>query len=490
MGRVMADKNSQPDSKPPPANSGGPALRDDGGVPVGLTNGAIAAGLALIAIGVGIMAFASARLFNAGSLAMCIGFGLVLAAFGTRAAGTWQTWSVAGSGGIAIVLFLLLQALPSTQSDTPLFVRGNLHGTNDANSVRMFAAQFLLVGRSSPSEHFRFIAFPEDLDSKSFYVFIVDDKDPTMHENYIGCISVDLLKSRMKSGGSINLTVQKDSEKKLYRLKDNLDDKEYGEFGSPNCREQRGNHPKAARTRPSTQFATNDAASWFGSMFSIQARAGKMPKAKSPGVSQLIQDLESDSTDVRASARDDLGDRTDASSLALMTSTWEIQKSSYRADLGRLVAWTNAIRDNRDAAPLIAGALSPDQLAYVVQLTGHPDKTMRYNATEVLSWMLQSTGWATAPAPDKSKAIVDEIVNVFSGPKSIKITKPGTDFDFSNTAFNTLVALDDAKCVLNADTRQSISTVLAPFEMKYAKDLGKTIALSKDVRASLAKPDC
>jgi hypothetical protein len=104
--------------------------------------------------------------------------------------------------------------------------------------------------------------------------------------------------------------------------------------------------------------------------------------------------------------------------------------------------------------------------------------------------MLQSTGWPKAPPPDKSKAIVDEIVNVFSSPKSVKITKPGTDFDFSNTAFNTLVALDDAKCVLKADARQSISTVLAPFEDKYAKDLGKTVALSKDVRTTLAKPGC
>jgi hypothetical protein len=486
----MADNSStNPEAAPAATAARAPTLADDSGVPAGLTTIAIGIGFVLIVVGAAIMAFVYPRLFNAGSLAMCIGFGLVLAAFGTRAAGTWQTWSVAGSGGISIMLFLLLQALPTPQPDTLPFVRGNLHGTNEATSIRIFAAQFLLVGRSNASEHFRFVAFPEDVQSKNFYLFIVNERDPTMRESYIGCITTDLIKPRQGSTDWINLSIEKDAESKVYRLRHNLDGKEYGEFGSPNCREQGRGRPKAADASKPTRIA-GKVLDWIDAGIATPAFAGKGSKSKGPGVGDLIKALEAESSDVRAEARDQLSEYADPASLALMTSTWDIKKSSYRGDLGRLVAWTNAIRENRDTAALVSVALSPEQLAYVVQLTGHPDKTMRYNATEVVSWMLQSTGWSKPPPPDRTKAIVSEVTSVFSGPDAAKISKPGTEFDFSNTAFNTLVAVDDAKCVLKPDARQSIATALAPFESKYDKELPKTVSLSQSVRATLAKPGC
>jgi len=104
--------------------------------------------------------------------------------------------------------------------------------------------------------------------------------------------------------------------------------------------------------------------------------------------------------------------------------------------------------------------------------------------------MLQSTGWPNAPAPDTTKSILSEVTNVFAGPDAIKLNKPGSEFDFANTAFNTLVAVDDAKCVLTPDARQSISTALAPFESKYIKDLPKTVSMSQGIRTTLAKPGC
>ncbi len=467
------------ESTPPPH---APVLADDGGVPAGLTTISIAIGLVLIVAGASMMGFVYPRLFNAGSLAMCIGFGLVLAAFGTRAAGTWQTWSVAGSGGIAIVLFLLLQALPSppTEAITPAFVRGNLHGTNDFTSVRMFAAQFLLVGRGNTSDHFRFVAFPEDMKSPNFYLLIVNEKDPSLREAYIGCISSELIMSKMKSLDWVNLSIEKDQQNEVYRLRDNLDGKEYGEFGGPHCRQQ------GMPGRPKAADASGNLLEWMARTFGISALA----QGSTPSIPDLIKALEAESSDIRAGARDQLGRLRDPASLKLMTASWDIDKSSYRADLGRLVAWTNATRQDRDTAARIATSLSPEQLGYVVRLTGHADKTMRYNATEVLSWMLQSTGWPNAPAPDTTKTILSEVTNVFAGPDAIKLNKPGSEFDFANTAFNTLVAVDDAKCVLTPDARQSISTALAPFESKYIKDLPKTVSMSQGIRTTLAKPGC
>ena len=486
----MAQDEAAPSPKPTEATRRprGPVLADDGGVPEKLTRLAILVGLGLAVAGAVMMWLVYPRLFNAGSLAMCIGFGLVLAALGTRVAGTWQSWSVAGGGGISIILFLLLHALPAPPPDTPVptFARGNLHGTNEATSVRMFGAQFMLVGRGNPSEHFRFVAFPEDLRSPNFYLLIVNDKDPSLREAYIGCIPTDLILSKMKSSEMINFSVEKATSE--YKLRDLLDGKEIGEFGGPNCRAGMTGRPKAASAPPSPVHAVLER---IGTAFGMAALANKAPKRpKAPSVADLIRALEAESSEIRASARDDLAEARDAASLAQMTSSWSIDKSSYRGDLGRLVAWTNAIRDERETAVSLSAALSTEQLGYLVRLTGHADRTMRYNATELVSWMLQSTGWPTAPAPDKTKALVDEITKVFAEPELIKMSKPGTEFDFANTAFNTLVAIDDAKCVLKPDARQSISTALAPFEKKYDKELPKTVAMSQDIRAILAKAGC
>ena len=57
---------------------------------------------------------------NESRLALSIGFGLILTGFGTQAAGTWKSWSVAGSGAIAIALYLLLSDTPEKTSQTVL----------------------------------------------------------------------------------------------------------------------------------------------------------------------------------------------------------------------------------------------------------------------------------------------------------------------------------------------------------------------------------
>jgi hypothetical protein len=42
------------------------------------------------------------------SLMTCVGLGLVLVCFGTKAGGTWSGWSATGAGAMAVLLFGLL----------------------------------------------------------------------------------------------------------------------------------------------------------------------------------------------------------------------------------------------------------------------------------------------------------------------------------------------------------------------------------------------
>src|SRR5262249_55518876 len=146
-----------------------------------------------------------------------------------------------------------------------------------------------------------------------------------------------------------------------------------------------------------------------------------------------------------------------------------VAKSSYRADLGRLVAWVLAIRRSLAAAAGLANALSLRQIGYVVSLTGYGDSTMRVNATEVLSWLLQSTGLLAGPRSDQTEAILNEAERALSGPEAFGSSRPGSNFDYYNMAYNTIVALDDAKCDMRRETRDRFGDALSSFGQRYLR---------------------
>src|SRR5262249_50555947 len=147
--------------------------RDDPGIPQRLTYLAIIVGLLLVIVGVGMMTFGPSLMvsdprFKVWVLVICIGFGIVLVAFGTRVAGTWRSWSVVGSGAMAIVLFSILEGA-TRWTPSPSYVKGTLHGTAQMYSVSIIAAVPLLVGKHL-GEDYHFAAFPNDLNSPTFYV--------------------------------------------------------------------------------------------------------------------------------------------------------------------------------------------------------------------------------------------------------------------------------------------------------------------------------
>jgi hypothetical protein len=93
-------------------------------LPLNLRYAGVVVGCLLIFVGIGLFSFGRAPLLA--SLMTCVGFGLVLASFGSTAQGSWAGWSVTGSGAMAIVLFLVLQHY----QPTPLLVfkKGQLRG--------------------------------------------------------------------------------------------------------------------------------------------------------------------------------------------------------------------------------------------------------------------------------------------------------------------------------------------------------------------------
>ena len=88
-------------------NSTRTTIRDDAGVPQNLLYAGIVVGLLLVFFGVGLLVVGRSSLLS--SLMTCVGFGIVLASFGSKAGGSWAGWSATGAGAMAVILFLILE---------------------------------------------------------------------------------------------------------------------------------------------------------------------------------------------------------------------------------------------------------------------------------------------------------------------------------------------------------------------------------------------
>ncbi len=135
-------------------------------------------------------------------------------------------------------------------------------------------------------------------------------------------------------------------------------------------------------------------------------------------IAKIIGLLESEDGDQRDRARDQLASLRGADAYKTMAESWTIETSSYRADLGRLVAWSTAIDQNKETAVALAAALTPAQLRYLVQLTGQGDITLRQVATEVLHQLLESTGWPSGPSAEDRQEIIKATLAAFASPAS------------------------------------------------------------------------
>ncbi len=100
----------------------------------------------------------------------------------------------------------------------------------------------------------------------------------------------------------------------------------------------------------------------------------------------------------------------------------------------------------------------------MVELAGSSDYTARYNATELLSWILQSTGWSNGTPAPQAEMIVNAVLRPFADTQAF--FQPGKEPPSSGhtySAYNAMVALNDAKCSMRAADRSRASSTLQTF---------------------------
>lgn len=410
-------------------------------------------------------------LLSIGALAVCIGFGIALAVFGNRAGGTFLTFNVVGGGATAIALYLLIGINPI--KNTPKFLIGNIYQTSKLKDVRGRAEQVFLTGRTTVDGDFRFFAFENELGNGvvrfnfEWPEDIIANDESIPKELFINCIPAETLKNAIALGQTLSLELEALGEGQ-FRLMNTSSGVAMGRQNDSNCFD------------PISEPSIADE---VGSLdiFLLMAFAQVGEPVDIPMNLAL---LESADGELRDQAREKLASLREADAYKAVVDSWNIFDSSYRADLGRLVAWSTAINQDRAMAVLLAEALSSDQLRYVVQLTGQGDITMRQLATNVLYRLLETTSWPSGPSPERAQNIVEVTLEALTinGPELV--LKSSMRFIPDNLLYNTIVAVDFANCnildvyrlqILDRMTALSAELVTVPSKARTSDKIKKVI---------------
>jgi hypothetical protein len=423
-------------------------LSDDRGISDKLIPAAIVVGLLLTAVGGGVAIIVAilTKAYTPGThiavLIMCCGLAVILAAFGGRAAGTWRGWALTGAAALAFGLFLLQWYLQPQPKPASPALRGTLQGTQSFQQISMWSFSPMFITRRRTRGSFEFAAFPDDLERvDTFYLNITNMAGESPQEFYIYCVPSSILSSHFGDITRLDLSIRKEGEE--WKLFDRLN-KGYGQH-SDDC---------GAPTRASTQKGS--------SIFNFGLSSAFAQTPDSAQLDQLILDLNASDSDARASARHDLSLFSDKESLRRTTESWNTMESSYRDDLGRLVAWNWAIKNNKTTASNLVDVLGRDKTNYLIALSGYPDQTMRSQANSLLRSLMVET----APSRQKpnSQTFFKQVLDTIGNPQSVTTDakKKGIQFSPNLIGVSTLQAVRGAQCgAVNAAASQTAEIVQA-----------------------------
>ncbi|POF30565.1 hypothetical protein [Roseibium marinum] len=331
-------------------------------------------GLFLVVLGTTILFMGRNQV--ASSLTICVGFGIVLAMFGTQVSGRWAGWSATGAGATAVLLFLVLQQF----TDVPVpndFIKGSLEGDfSKVADLRIIDEHPMYVYRDRSTSTIRFLNVGRDLKSRRVRMQVDTIEKNSGREFYQLYANSDLFEERMlghiSSGDEfLQLTfdyenrVVMDGEVVLFEERDTL---------------ARDSSPKAPQ---SADF----------SLFGISARAeaaavGPENLDLNPTeIGTLIDDLKSEEIYRRRNARDLLV-RAGPSAVNQLTDAFVAASGGsvddYRIRVGVTYILSEMLRTDETLRTDISNELTTDEFPYFVEAAADEDKTIRYQAAEFL----------------------------------------------------------------------------------------------------------
>ncbi len=397
------------------ARSRSTTASDDGGVPPHLVYVGILVGLLLVFLGTALLLVLSNALPS--YLTICVGFGLVLASFGSRAGGVYAGLSATGAGAMALILFLALMyfAPPATVSYQK---RGQIRvaALDKVNDLRIIDDSPLYEYRDRTGGYYHFIIVSRKFHSNRLSVQ-VDTNDP--HHELIEMVAVSKdICDRYLSGGDvddiINWTLDYDHH--------TITDGNEVMFSEPN------------RLPDTLPVKGVQHGAWLGSV-TLFPRAFAQSTSPSAGSAQaLLSRLTADDTAVRRDAREGLIVLGPAA-IGQMMKVFHAAPSNYRIKLGVVYALARMLRSHPEQRQAISQALTDEDFKILVAAASDEDKTVRFQAAEFL-YVLQDP-----------RAVAPSLVGARSAPDP-------------DIAYNNLLILRQSGQNLPADRKQQIISVI------------------------------
>ncbi len=383
-----------------------------------------------------------------------VGLAAIAAALGSQATVKYKVYSAGGTAAIVLIFAWALSPKPS-------FVWGSIRGTEKFPSAVMMTNSSFLVGRMGDGQIFHFFAREEELRGPIFSITARNTDGALPQQIIIGCIPIDLLKKYLGNSDGLDLTMSPDvadPENPRWKLMETMKPTSIGQWGNPGCIESPT--PLKAASLPTRLGNAVIPAAQAGLPAMEPAQPLKLPDE----VSLLLAELGNGDFTTQVRTQDRIARLRDAPSIEAIVRAWN-EPWKTQVDTGLLVAWVRGIRADRAVAVPIASAMSKAQLDHVVELAGSHDYTVRYNATELLSWMLQSTGWPNGTPATQADIIVGVALKPFTDVQGFFQPAAGVPTaSLPNlSAFNAMVALNDAKCSLRSPDRTHAASVLKDF---------------------------
>jgi hypothetical protein len=349
-----------------PAKSRPVNVERDPGMPSRLVLSAILVGLFLVLTGIALSIAAVTFIYNEkalllGQLTACVGFGIVLAAFGTRAQGTWRNWALAGAGASAVALFLVLTQSPTGSS--PSFQKlGHIQGEFDqvANVQIRDVEPFFIRKESNSLLHF--IILDKQFRTNWIDVTIETTEKGPGKERFRMTSEATIIEQYLRNPNTVikwqfdyATRKIKDGNKILFEERD-PSERQFGE-----------------RPRPNASF------------LHLFAPIGAAYAARLD-TRTLIEGLKSDEPSVRRNARDGLIALGPAAVTPMM-STLRRTPSEYRLRVGVIYCLAEMLRAKVDRTALI-GVLTDEDIRLLVNAASFDeDTTVRLEATEFLFYL-------------------------------------------------------------------------------------------------------
>lgn len=323
---------------------------------------AVVVGFALLLLGVALMILFAATVPQAFStLTTCIGFGLVLVAFGAQATGTILNFTVGGAAAASIVLFVVVQQYIG--DGIASLKRGQIVGNfNKVADLKIIDEDPIYSRRDRNTGAIRFVLLEKKFQSSRLIVQVNTVEEGPGREYFEMVAQSDFIAKNYVHNTS-NISWQFDYSAR--QIKDGAK-VIFAEVNDIN-EEALGGGVRRGSLWPNIDLVPSAYAQGVNS----------------PPTAELIKQLSSDDTAVRRIARDGLI-VAGPGAVAPMMVALKASPTDYRVRLGVSYSLAGMLRKDASLRPALTAQLTDADLALLQELTSDPDPTLRFQATEFL----------------------------------------------------------------------------------------------------------